>query len=256
MPVKISPARSLLSKYLLQSMSSAPLNALETLRGRLPDLYFVNASSAQMGLHAGLLTHLPQENRIIEFMQAPGTFLTELSLCAYDEARPGLLAKICGALAVLKVKVHTASVFTLREEKPIVLDTLQISDSYLGHDRRLAKAKHPKIRAALEEVLSGTSPLHQILHRPLNSGALKVHEVQCESVPLTDQKMITIHTSKNHMAVFRMASAMASLGLDIQAAQIHQGEKDTHGVFFVTGQIEESLDYQLRFALQSHSVSV
>src|SRR5688500_7644280 len=98
-------------------MSNSPADAL---RGRLPDLYFVNASSAQMEHHVSLLERIPQENHIIKFLQPPGTLLTELSLCAYDQARPGLFAKICGTLASLKVKVHTASVFTLHEGKPII----------------------------------------------------------------------------------------------------------------------------------------
>lgn len=237
-------------------MTSASSNAANALRGRLPDLYFVNASSAQMEHHEALLARLPQEKRIIEFLQAPGTFVTALSLCAYDQARPGLFANICGTLAALNVKVHTASVFTLHDDQPIILDTLQISDSYLGHDRRLAKTKHAKIRAALEEALNGTSSLHQLLHKPVLSSALKVHEVQCEDTSLKDQKLITIRTAKNRLAVFRLASVMASLGLDIQSAQIHQNETEVHGIFFVTGQTEGDLEYQLRSALQSNGVSV
>ena len=234
-------------------MNSASPDAARALRGRLPDLYFANASSAQMEHHATLLDRLPQENSIIDFLQAPGTFLTELSLCAYDEARPGLLAKICGALATMKVKVHTASVFTLVEQKPVILDTLQISDSYLGHDRRLAKAKHEKIRSALEETLSDATSISQILYKPLLRSSLKVHELQCEAAPARNQKVIRIRTSNNRTAVFRLASVIASLGLDIQAAQIHQRDKQVHGVFFVSGEIEGDLEYQLRFALQSHS---
>ena len=237
-------------------MSSAPLSAAKNLRQRLPDLYFANASVEQMEHHAGLLSRLSTEDRITELLQLPGSFLTELSLCAYDEAHPGLFAKICGTLAALKVKVHTASVFTLAEEKPIILDTLQISDSYLGHDKRLAKSKHETIRGALEEVLGEAPSLRQILQRPIMHSALKVHEVQWEQAPARDQKVITIRASKNRAAIFRMATAMASLGLDIQAAQIHQSEKDVHGIFFVTGQIEGDLAYQLRFALESHSLQV
>jgi UTP:GlnB (protein PII) uridylyltransferase len=175
-------------------------------------------------------------------------------VCAYDEARPGLLAKICGALTALKVKVHTASVFTLNVETPVILDTLQISDSYLGHDRRLGKSKQPKIRAALEEVLVDAPPISQFFHRPSMQAALKVHEVRCEAAPAQEQKLITIRTAKNRSAVLRMAAAMASLGFDIQAAQIHQSDNDVHGIFFVRGEIEGDMEYQLRFALQSHSL--
>lgn len=224
------------------------------LRGRLPDLYFVNATSAQLEHHSSLLARLPQEKRIIEFMHPPGTFLTELALCAYDDERPGLLAKICGTLAALKVRVHTASVFTLRHDKAIILDTLQISDAYLGHDRCLSAAKQNEIRAAMEKLLDGDLSVGQSLKRPLWSRALQVQEIKVEDEPQKSQKAITIRTSKNALAVFLMAAAMASLGLDIQAAQIHQSEKQVQGVFFVTGNTRENLDYQLRFELQSNAL--
>ncbi len=230
----------------------------DDLRGRLPDLYFVNASSAQMEQHSALLARLPQEKRIIEFLRPPGSFLTDLSLCAYDAERPGLLAKICGTLAALNVKVHTASVFTLRDGKAIILDTLQISDSYLGHDRRLPVSKQKEIRAELERLLDGHSVLGQTLKQPILRRAPKVLEVRFENVSQdgqkNGQKTIAIRTTKNKLAVFRMAAAMASLGLDIEAAQIHQSDREVQGVFFVTGQWADNLDYQLRFELQSNSL--
>jgi UTP:GlnB (protein PII) uridylyltransferase len=230
-------------------MTSNPADAL---RGQLPDFYFVNASAAQIEHHNALISRLPQEKRIIEFLRPPGTFLSDLSLCAYDDARPGLLAKICGALATLKVKVHTASVFTLRDGKPIILDTLQISDSYLGHDRRLAGAKEKEIRATLEKLLGGSFAPGQMFKMPLLRRPLKVLDVTLEKAPQGEQKVITIRTTKNPLAVFRMAAAMASLEFDIQAAQIHQNADEVQGIFFVTGQYTDNLDYQLRFELQSN----
>ncbi len=224
------------------------------LRGRLPEFYFVNATAAQMEHHNALLSRLPQEKRIIEFLHPPRTFLSDLSLCAYDDARPGLLAKICGTLAALKVKVHSASVFTLRDDEPIILDTLQISDSYLGHDRRLSDAKQKDIRATLEKMLDGQFSPVQTLKVSLLGRALKVLEVKLEGAPQGEQKVITIRTTKNQLAVFRMAAAMASLELDIQAAQIHQSDEEVQGIFFVDGQFTDDLDYQLRFELQSNSL--
>ena len=185
-------------------------------------------------------------------MRPPGTFLSDLSLCAYDDARPGLLAKICGALATLKVKVHTASVFTLRDGKPIILDTLQVSDSYLGHDRRLAGAKEKEIRATLEKLLDGNFSPGQMFKMPLLRRRMKVLDVTLEKAPQGEQKVITIRTTKNPLAVFRMAAAMASLEFDIQAAQIHQNADEVQGIFFVTGQYTGDLNYRLRFELQSN----
>ena len=239
-------------------MTPTSPDALDTLRGRLPDFYFVNASSAQMEHHSALLSRLAQEKRIVEFLDSPATFLTDLSLCAYDAARPGLLAKICGTLALFNVKVHTASVFTLRDGKPIILDTLQLSDSYLGHDRRLSEAKQSEIRSALEKMLDGDLSLDQMPKAPLLSRPLKVLELSIENANRenaeSQQKTITIRTTKNPLAVFRMTAAMASLDFDIQAAQIHQHDEEVQGVFFVSGQWTENLDYQLRFELQSNSL--
>lgn len=226
-------------------------NPADALRGRLPDLYFANASSAQMEHHQASLQRLPQERRLIEFLRPDGAFLTELTVCTYDDERPGLLAKLCGTLASLKVVVHTASAFTLREDTPVVLDTLQISESYLGHDRRLRPGKQKAIVETLEKVLDGQVVVTDILRGPHRHWPLKIHEVSVENEPSQGHLVINVRTGKSQLAVFRMAGALAALDLNIQAAQIHKGKGEVHGVFFVTGQAGASSGEQLRLALQT-----
>jgi UTP:GlnB (protein PII) uridylyltransferase len=230
------------------------------LRGLMPDLYFVNASAAQMEHHRALLERLPQERRIIEFLRPHGTLLTELSLCAYDDTKPGLLTRICGTLAALHVSVHTASIFTLRDGAPIVLDTLLVSETYLRHDRKLSTAKQKEIEETLTKVLDGQTSVAQLLKASrrwpwLSHWPLRIHEVRAEAAPQAGQCIITAHVGKSQAAIFRMAGAMASLGLDIQTAQIHESKNEVQGVFFVTGADDDSdLATRLRQALQNNAM--
>ena len=236
--------------------------AAESLRGLLPDFYFVNTSAAQMEHHHALLARLPQEGRLIEFLRQPRALLTELSLCAYDDARPGLLAKLCGTLMALGVNVQTASVFTIRDpaqpEAGIVLDTLLLSEPYRGHERRLRGDKEDEIREALAQVLDRHLPVTYLLSRmPLRPRwPMRVHEVEAEVAPLPEQIALTMRVSRHSMAVFRMAAAIAALDLNTQTAQIHLAGDGVHGLFFVTGpaQCTQALASELRTALQTNAM--
>ena len=237
------------------------VSSAHALRGLLPDFYFVNASVAQMEHHHALLQRLPHERRLIEFLRRPASFLTEISLCAYDDARPGMLAKISGTLAALGVNVQTASVFTVanaqQPDAPIILDTLMLSESYHGHDRKLRPKRDDEIRQALIQVIDGQVTIPQLLKiapRRLR-WPLRIHEITAEEAPIAGQIALSVRVSRHSMAIFRIAAAIAFLGFNTQTAQIHRGKDGVHGLFFVTGQASQmnEIVQQLRVALQTNA---
>lgn len=237
---------------------SSPADAL---RGLLPDFYFVNATFAQMEHHRALLQRLPHERRLIEFLRRPAALLTEISLCAYDDARPGLLAKISGTLAALNVNVQTASVFTIPNPQqpaaPIILDTLLLSESYRGHDHKLREKREDEIRQTLIQVIDGQITVPQLLGKAPRRllWPLKIHQVSAEDTPVDGQIALSVRVSRHPMAVFRMAAAVAALGFNTQTAQIHRGKDGAHGLFFVTGNVSQmgEIARQLRVALQTNA---
>ena len=104
----LPPARDLngvLANLPARSGSSASsarrCDASAIMRSIMPDLYFINTPSTQMERHLALLRGLKGEQTCaisLDFHNTSGT-LTQLTVCAYDDAQPGLLAKVCGVLA-------------------------------------------------------------------------------------------------------------------------------------------------------------
>lgn len=96
------------------AMSDSQITAL--LRRIMPDLYFINTPAAQRKRHLRLLAALRQNDVVLDFHRQSGARLTELTLCAHDDAEPGLLSKVCGALAALRIDVRTAFIYTVRDD--------------------------------------------------------------------------------------------------------------------------------------------
>jgi hypothetical protein len=126
----------------------------------LPDFYFVNAPISRMKRHLELLRALPERPVIIDFFRPVGAHFTELTLCARDDAEPGLLSRVAGALAALKINVHTAWIHTLADphnpssERRVVLDTLILSEPYFGRNRPLSSKTQAKVTTTLTQILA------------------------------------------------------------------------------------------------------
>ena len=141
-PISSAPTR------IVASPESGELSAL---RRVLPELYFVNTPYERVNRHLEILRRLggsldnteAEPPRVLDFHLAPERTLVECTFCAFDEGEPGLLAKMCGLMLWLNLRVHTAFIYTLDngsgvlEEgaRPIALDTFLLSERHFGHDR-------------------------------------------------------------------------------------------------------------------------
>jgi UTP:GlnB (protein PII) uridylyltransferase len=223
-----------------------------TLRGVMPDLYFINTPAARMQRHLELLRRLPDEMLLLDFDRPLGTLLTELTLCAYDDCEPGLLAKVCGTLSALRVDIHTAFIYTVRdtlheqykgevpqsaqEPRWIVFDTFLLTEPYQGYDRPLSTETMRRVRHELTRVLEGQSTVEQLVSRARQR--LRLPLTTC-SIALSNGEMgghtrITLRAEANAGVLYRMANALAALGLNICIAQINTFEASTDDTFFVT----------------------
>lgn len=212
------------------------------LRSVLPDFYFVNTPLSRMRRHLTLLDRLPAEKLILDFHRPPGANFTELGLCAYDDAEPGLLSKVAGTLVGLKVNVHTAWIHTLNDphdigaERKVVLDTLILSEPYFGRSRPLSNRTQAKITASLKSVLDGQTTVHQLLSRQSRRPypPLQVYELTTAPAP-SPWTLIKLRAADDNGVLYRVTRALAGLGLNIGHAQINTFEKSVDDVFFVSG---------------------
>ncbi len=208
----------------------------------LPDFYFVNTPLSRMRRHLQLLRALPEKPLQIEFHCPPGAQFTELMLCGTDQAQPGLLAQVAGALATLNIHVHTAWIHTLcdphsSDEAPteVVLNTLILSENHFRRTRPLAQRSCEAIEAALRKIIEAEAPLMAFPRVPLQLDEISV-------TPAGRYTLIKVSAPNDGGALHSVAQAVAQLGLDIAHAQINTFENSVADTFFVTDATGEPLE--------------
>lgn len=237
------------------SARSGGADAATIMRGIMPDLYFINTPATQMERHLALLRMLKSEGKkadtlTLDFHNAPGT-LTQLTVCAYDDANPGLLAKVCGALAAHRISIHTAFVFTAGSnaldaalcrstganqaaQRGIVLDTLFLSEPYGRRGRALSAATTARVRADITRVLRGEVEPDSLLARtarPFIPPHLEIAATPGASGQFT---LVTVRAPDISGLLYRLTAALAALELNISVAQINTENGESNDVFYVT----------------------
>src|SRR5205823_11909197 len=103
-------------------------------------------SLKQIALHMGFVRRVREGQPVVDFHGERDATYTELTVCAYDDPQPGLLAKIAGVLAAAEVNVHGAQVVTRSTARDrIALDTLLVD--FRG--RQLSPGKRKEIAGNL-----------------------------------------------------------------------------------------------------------
>lgn len=205
----------------------------------LPDFYFVNAPLSRMRRHLELLRALPQRPVIADFHRPPGAGFTELTLCAHDDAQPGLLCKVVGTLAALKLDVHTAWIHTLSDPndplsgRRVVLDTLILSEKSLGRARPLSNKTQTHAAQLLAQVLNQALESDAAPRTAPRTAPLPVRELSAvRDGPWT---RLTLRAADDAGLLFRVTRALAELELDVAHAQINTFETGADDIFFVRG---------------------
>jgi [protein-PII] uridylyltransferase len=208
----------------------------------MPPQYLLNQSLREIALHIGFIRKLRDGQPVIDFMDEAEATYTEMTVCTFDDPRPGLLAKIAGVLYAADVNIHSAQVVTrIQGAEHIALDTLWID----YHGRQLAPGKRKEVVTALQDVLNGKQTVQEILsgrkeqsHRrrgpsyvpfvPLTvrsvrndlSGTYSVVEVMGQDVPGT---------------FYKVAEALSRLGWDIASARVSAWQGEARCSFYVLG---------------------
>ena len=162
----------------------------------LPELYFVNTPYERVSRHLEILRRLgssldkteEEPPRVLDFHLAPGHALAECTFCAFDEGEPGLLAKMCGLMLWLNLRVHTAFIYTLDngsgvlEEgaRPIALDTFLLSERHFGYERALSAKTQARLKQEIHNFLQGETTTAPWLSRARRRSlaALQIHDLR------------------------------------------------------------------------------
>ena len=233
---------------------------LHRLCDNLPASYVLNTPLPTVATHLKFLEQLPQERVIVDFYQSGSEPYTEMTIVAYDDEKPGLLSKICGAVWAAGFEIHMAQVFTVRGSgfggrvpgsgdnaepsasepetpnpepgKNIVLDLL-----YVGRDgRALSATQSARLAVLVRELLSGEKTTEDALRAAgKETGIALAPSVISLRNDLSDEhSVLTIVNDNVPGLLYFLTRALAALNLDIHSAKITTWGGRVEDAFYVT----------------------
>ena len=200
----------------------------------LPTQYLLNTPLEEMYLHIAMIDRLRETFQpIVDFKHEFGTDFTELTIVAYDDPDPGLLAKITGVLYAHDVNVHVAQVFTRDSSVRIALDTVWVD--FRG--RPLPPGKRDEVSASLRRVLLGEVGVGELLQK--HKKTLKEQAIFSATIDdaASDRfSLLEISAPDEKGVVYRLARAISHCGWNIHAARLSVWGSRARDAFYITGQ--------------------
>jgi [protein-PII] uridylyltransferase len=207
----------------------------------MPASYVLNNSLDEIAVHVRLLKRLKDEQVVLDFYNRPGDTYSELTVCTYDDPKPGMLARIAGVLYGCGVDIYKAQVFTIETERPVVLDVLWVTSA----GTQISENRARRIDSALKEVLSGRIRIEEFLKR---AGKQPPRSVPLDSIDLRNdlsEEHTVVHVIARDLQglLYLMTRALSRSGLNIHSARVATWNARAENNFYVTsvtgGQIPE-----------------
>jgi [protein-PII] uridylyltransferase len=216
----------------LAAVASSDEEAVRLHCDAMPASYILNTPLDEIALHLQLLTRLDSEYPVLDIYNRPGDDYSELTICTYDDPRPGMLAKITGVLYGCNVDIHKAQVFTMERDTPVVLDTLWISAA----GQQVSEARAARIRGALTEVLTGKRTIDQFLSA---GGKHPPEGIPLDSVRLHNdlsEEHTVVHVVARDLQglLYLMTRALSRCGMHIHSAKVATWNARAENNFYVT----------------------
>jgi [protein-PII] uridylyltransferase len=218
---------------------SLPLSEVERHVALLPDRYIRVTRPAAAATHLHLIRELKSDVFVRRWTRY-GREATELTICTRD--RHGLCADIAGVLAAHGIEILSAELNT--REDGIALDVFMVRESSTHHGIDLDR--YPAIERSLRKAIAGESNIVAMVERwqtrnaprqrnAANRAALRnPTQVACDNDASRSSTLIEVHAVDEPGLAYKIASALAALGLDIVCARIATEKSDALDVFYVT----------------------
>lgn len=194
--------------------------------------YLLNTPLEEMYLHIAMVSRLRDTHQpIVDFKSEYGADFTEMTLCAYDDPKPGLLAKITGVLYAHDVNVHVAQVFTRESSVRIALDTLWVD--FRG--KPLSAGKRGEVQESLRRVLLGEIGIGSLLQQ--HRKPLKEQEIYTAAIDdATSERFSVLDVSApdERGVLYRLTRAISALGWNIHAARLSVWGSRARDAFYIT----------------------
>lgn len=208
----------------------------------MPASYVLNTLLEEIAFHLQLLERLATDKVVLDVYNRPGDDYSELTVCAYDNPQPGLLAKIAGVLFGCNADIQRAQVYTMSGERPIVLDMLWIR----AMGMQVSENRAARIRTALRDVLAGAQTVEQFLR---SMGKQAPVGIALDSLDLRndlseEHTVVHVVASDALGLLYCMTRALSRCGLHIHTAKVATWNTRAENNFYVTaltgGQIPDN----------------
>jgi [protein-PII] uridylyltransferase len=197
----------------------------------MPVSYLLNTRPEQIAAHVRMVEALHAGGPVVEFPGDLGAEISEMTVCTYDDPRPGLLSRIAGVLYAHEVGVHAAQVFTRAGDPAVALDTLWLD----FHGRALPPMKKMELETDLGAVLRGR-PVDEVLaaHRKHLPPGLPPERVRFDNDLADHHTVVEIDAPDQPGLLYRLTRAMTRLGWAIHSARISTTGDRARDAFYIT----------------------
>jgi [protein-PII] uridylyltransferase len=218
---------------------SLQLSEVERHIALLPDRYIRVTRPAAAAIHLQLVKELPSKIMVHRWMRY-GRESTELTVCTRD--RHGLFADMAGALAAHGIEILSAELNT--REDGIALDVFMLRDG--STHQAIDTQRYPAIERSLRKAIAGESDIAAMVERWRTRNAPRkryltspasqrnLPRITCDNEASQFSTLVEVHAIDAPGLAYRIARALATLGLNIVCARIATEKSDALDVFYVT----------------------
>ncbi len=198
----------------------------------MPAGYVLNTPLEEISFHLQLLDRLEAERVVLDVYNQPGEDYTELTVCAYDDPKPGILAKITGILYGCNADIHRAQAFTLEKEPPVVLDTLWIR----SNGAQISENRARRIRTSLKDALTGAKTVERFLEE---AGKNPPKSIELDGIDMRNdlsEEHTVVHIIAHDLQglLYIMTRSLSRCGLHIHSAKVATWNARAENNFYVT----------------------
>ncbi|MDQ3667862.1 MAG: [protein-PII] uridylyltransferase [Acidobacteriota bacterium] len=218
---------------------SLAMSEVERHLALLPDRYVRVTRPAAAAVHLHLIRELKSDVFVRRWVRY-GRESTELTICTRD--RHSLCADIAGALAAHGIEILSKELNT--REDGIALDVFMLREASTHH--AIDPQRYPAIERSLRKAIVGESDIAALVERwrtrnaprkrnaVSHAGLHNLPQVACDNEASQSSTLIEVHAVDEPALAYKIASALAVLGLDIVCAKIATEKSNALDVFYVT----------------------